>query len=110
MERSYFHPRESKAVKSELPAINQQSSGSVKVTMQNITNDEVEYITSQDTQYNQAILSIEKRCTMFHRRYPDRRIKKQVMTKVMKQAGLRKKKVNVRNVPHNGHLRQAEFA
>ena len=46
MERSYFHPRESKAVKSELPAINQQSSGSVKVTMQNITNDEVEYITS----------------------------------------------------------------
>ena len=71
--------------------------------MQNITDEEVEYITSQDTQYNQAILSIEKRCIMFHRRFTHRRIKKQVMTKVMKQAGMRKKKVTVRNVPHNAH-------
>ena len=44
--------------------------------MRNITDEEVDYITSQDTQYNQAILSIDKRCVMFHRRYPDRRIKK----------------------------------
>ena len=32
------------------------------------------------------------------------------MTKVMKQAGLRKKKVTVRNVPHNALQRQTEFA
>ena len=44
--------------------------------MRNITDEEIDYITSQDTQYNQAILSIDKRCIMFHRKYPDRRIKK----------------------------------
>ena len=47
---------------------------------------------------------------MFHRRFTHRRIKKQVMTKVMKRAGLRKKKVTVRNVPHNAIQRQTEFA
>ena len=36
---------------------------------------------------------------MFHRKFTDRRIKKGVMLKVMRQAGLRLKKIEVSNVP-----------
>ena len=48
-------------------------------------------------------------CTFFHRQFTDRRIKKGVMLKVLKQAGLRKKKVEVCSVPARQHERLGEF-
>jgi hypothetical protein len=69
------------------------------VTLRNITYEETKFITNQENQRLWAILSVEKRCVMFHRQFPDRRIKKGVMLKVMKEAGLRRKKIEVCNVP-----------
>ena len=77
--------------------------------MKNISDEEIGCITNQDNQRLWAILSIEKRCIMFHRRFLDRRIKKGVMLKVMKQAGFKRKKVEVCNVPARKEERQEEF-
>ena len=38
---------------------------------------------------------------MFHRKYPDRRIKPATLSKIMKQAGISKKKIIVRSLPKN---------
>jgi hypothetical protein len=46
---------------------------------------------------------------LFHRQFPDRRIKKGVMLKVMKLAGLKIKKVEVCNVPVRKEARTLEF-
>ena len=46
---------------------------------------------------------------MFHRKFTDRRIKKGVMLKVMKQAGLRLKKIEVSNIPAKKEQRVEEF-
>ena len=67
--------------------------------MANIKDQERDFIICQENQKLWAILNIDERCVMFHRKFPSRRIKKFVMLKVMKQAGLRKKKVHVSNVP-----------
>ena len=46
---------------------------------------------------------------MFHRKFPDRRIKVGVMLKVMRQAGIRIRKVEVSNVPAKKEQRVEEF-
>ena len=46
---------------------------------------------------------------MFHRQFLDRRIKRGVMLKVLKQAGLKLKKVEVCNVPARKEERKDEF-
>ena len=46
---------------------------------------------------------------MFHRQYPERRIKPGTMLKVMKQAGLRLKKIEVSNIPAKKEQRVQEF-
>ena len=61
--------------------------------MANIKADEFLFITSQRNQFEWATKSIQERCVLFHRTYPNRRIKKAIMLKVMKIAGLKKKKV-----------------
>ena len=47
---------------------------------------------------------------MFHRKFPDRRIKRGVMTKVMKIAGMSKRKVEICNIPAKKEQRVEEFA
>ena len=46
---------------------------------------------------------------MFHRTFTDRRITSGVMLKVMKQAGLKKKKIRVVNIPARKEDRIDEF-
>ena len=46
---------------------------------------------------------------MFHRQYPERRIKPGTMLKVMKQAGLKLKKIEVSNIPAKKEQRVEEF-
>ena len=98
MHRQYFETTTVLST-SSLPTLNVKASGPNQVTVRNITDEEVGFVTSQESQRRWAILSIEKRCTLFHRQYPDRRIRKGVMLKVMKLAGLKRKKVEVCNVP-----------
>ena len=56
-----------------------------------------------------AIASIEERCKLFHRVFPNRRISKRLMLQIMKSAGLKKKKVRIKNVPAKGEERLEEF-
>ena len=79
------------------------------VTLANITDDEVTFITSQDNQRLWAVLNINHRCILFHRQFTSRRIKRGVMLKVMKQAGLRLKKIEVSNIPAKKEQRVQEF-
>lgn len=55
------------------------------------------------------MVSVDNRCIVFHRQFPDRRIKRGVMLKVMKLAGLKLKKVEVCNVPARKEARVGEF-
>jgi hypothetical protein len=82
-----------------LPILNAESSRSVRVTMSNILDEEFKFITSQYNLNLWASLSIEERCVIFHRTFPNRRIKKGIMLKVMKLSGLRIKKIEISNVP-----------
>ena len=112
MHRKYFQPAASDQDEiqiSNTPKYNVQATGSKQVTMKNITDEEYDFIIDQDNQRCWANLSIEKRCVMFHRRFMDRRIKKQVMRKVMMQAGIKKKKIEVNVVPARKEERRSEF-
>lgn len=55
------------------------------------------------------MFSVDNRCIIFHRQFPDRRIKRGVMLKVMKLAGLKVKKVEICNVPARKEARAGEF-
>ena len=67
--------------------------------MANVKDAEIDFITSPENQKLWAVLSIESRCIMFHRKFPSRRIKKGVMLKIMKKAGLKRKKIQINNIP-----------
>ena len=79
------------------------------VTLKNITDEEVMFIINQNNLRRWAYLSIPKRCVIFHRTFTNRRIKKGVMLKVMHQAGLMKKKVEISNVAARKEERVDEF-
>ena len=65
------------------------------MTAKNITEEEVCFIINQTNLRRWAFLSVAKRCIVFHRQFGVRRIGPKVMLKIMKQAGLTKKKVHV---------------
>ena len=110
MHREYFRKKSSITNQNtSTPTLNARASGSIQVTLKNITEEEFDYITCQENQRCWATLSIEKRCIVFHRQHLDRRIKKGVMLKVMKLAGLKRKKVEVCSVPARKEERQKEF-
>ena len=54
-------------------------------------------------------MSIDQRCVIFHRQFPNRRILKGVMLKLMKRAGVRMKKIEICNVPTRKEARVEEF-
>ena len=97
MERTYFNPKAktNDLDESDLPLLNAEATGSSKVTVKNITPDEILFLIHNTTLYNQAILSLPKRATMFHRRFPNRRIKPRVISKIYRYFGITKKKVKV---------------
>ena len=46
---------------------------------------------------------------MFHREFTNRRISEHVLLKIMKQAGMKKKKVHIQSIPARREERQDEF-
>ena len=73
MERKYFNPKV-KPVNSDdsnIPLLNAEATGSTKVSVKSITPDEILFLIHNTTLYNHAILSLPKRCIMFHRQFPD---------------------------------------
>ena len=79
------------------------------VTVRNLTPDEMLYLVDQTTMINQATMSLEWRCIMFHRQFPMRRIKKGVLRKVYRMFGVTRKKVEVSCVPARMEARVQEF-
>ena len=98
LERSYFD----NLTKSQKPQETQ-------VTWRNITNEEIEFLISQTNQRIWANLSIEKRCVMFHRTYPNRRIGVSVVQRIYKMFGLKRKKIVVQSIPARIEERHGEF-
>ena len=97
MERKYFRPKKIEPTET------------TKVTVKNITPDEILFLIHNTTLYNQAILSLQKRSTMFHRQFPNRRIKPRVISVIYKYFGIKKKKVKVQNIPARLEERTPEF-
>ena len=97
MEWKYFNPK-AKACdsdESDFPLLNAEPTNATKVTVKNMTPDEILFLIHNTTLHNQAILSLQKRCIMFHRQFPNRRIKPRVISKIYKYFGIKKKKVKV---------------
>ena len=97
MERKYFSPK--------VP----EATDITKVTVKNITPDEILFLIHNTTLYNQAILSNHKRAQMFHRQFTNRRIKPRVISKIYRYFGITKKKVKVQNIPARLEERTEEF-
>ena len=79
------------------------------MTERNITPEEFDYLTSTENLQAWAHLPLLARCIMFHRKFPDRWIRRQTLGTIMRKAGLRKKRVTVRNVPQRKTQRIEEF-
>ena len=75
----------------------------------NVTTDEMLFLVDQTTMINQATMSLEWRCKMFHRQFPDRRIKPGVLRKIYRWFGITKKKVEVSCIPAKFETRVQEF-
>ena len=97
MERKYFSPK--------VP----EATDITKVTVKNITPDEILFLIHNTTLNNQAILSLHKRAQMFHRQFTNRRIKPRVISKIYRYFGITKKKVKVQNIPARLEERTEEF-
>jgi hypothetical protein len=55
-----------------------------RVTCANVTDEELQYITSTEILQKWAPFGIQVRCCFFHRQFPDRRIAPHILTKLMK--------------------------
>jgi hypothetical protein len=91
------------------PKLNAPPSKGAKVTLRTITDQEIEYLTSPETLRAWAPYSLSWRCTMFHRRYPDRWLAPHVLAQLYRNAGIRKKTVNIRRVAQRRTQRLDEF-
>ena len=62
MERKYFRPKAkaNDTDESDLPLLNAEPADATKVTVKNITPDEILFLIHNTTLYNQAILSLPK--------------------------------------------------
>ena len=89
LKREFFNPKKQQPKKppGKVPTLQVFEASPLKasqVTCANITEEEVAFITDRQTLREWAPLSLFVRCSMFHRRFPNRRISSQVLTKVMK--------------------------
>ena len=70
-----------------------------RVSMTNITEEEIEFLTNRETIREWSPYSLLFRCNLFHRRFPDRRISAKILRKVMLSMGFKKKVIKVVNAP-----------
>ena len=69
------------------------------MTERNITDEELEFLLDSETLRDWAPFSLAMRCVMFHRRFPNRWMRRLQLSKIMRKAGMTKKKVTVTNAP-----------
>ncbi len=107
---SYFKATPIKLRKSiSPPKLRVKPSKKSKVTFGNATQAEISYIIDPDFQQQYAHISLLGRCILFHRYFPDRRIDRWVMSRIMRRAGLTKKTIVVKKIPSRRTLRISEF-
>ena len=82
-----------------VPKYRSKPKGRAVVTEANLTPEEFTYLTCEENLYAWAHLPLLARCIMFHRKFPDRWIRRQTLGSIMRKAGLKKKRVTIRNVP-----------
>ena len=82
-----------------VPKYRSKPKGRAVVTETNITPEEFDYLICEENLQAWAHLPLLARCIMFHRKFPDRWIRRQTLGSIMRKAGLRKKSITIRNVP-----------
>ena len=78
-------------------------------TVKTLRPEEVEYLTDPDNLYNWAAYPLTWRCVLFHRKFPDRWLRRQELGKLYRQCNIRKKKVTANRAPRQKTLRISEF-
>ncbi len=91
------------------PKLRVKPSKKSKVTFGNATEAEISYIIDPDFQQRYAHISLLGRCILFHRYFPDRRIDRWVMSRIMRRAGLTKKVIAIKKIPKRSTQRISEF-
>ena len=91
------------------PKLNARPSEGAKVTLQNIRDEEIEFLTSSETLRAWAPYSLQWRCTLFHRRYPDRWLAPWTLSQLYRNAGIKKKSILTRRAPQRKTQRLEEF-
>ena len=89
--------------------MNVKPRGLVAVNIKNLESDEFYFIISQFNQRLWAAKSIDERCKLFHRTFPDRRISVPMMRRIMSMANIVKKRIIVSTAPARRDERTEEF-
>ena len=65
----------------------------------NVTAEEILYLIDADNLRTWASYSLEWRCTLFHRKFPDRWINRYVLGRLYRDFGVKKKQVVIKRAP-----------
>ena len=84
LHRRYFASSEKERLSTIVPKLNAAARPHQKVSLLNVTDEEVKFICSQENQVACSHLSLKSRCIFFHRQFPDRWIKPRAMSKVIR--------------------------
>ena len=71
--------------------------------------EEFRYLTDPETLRTQAHLSLLGKSVWFHRHFPERWLGRTTLSKILRKAGLNKKRITVRNLPQRYTMRLEEF-
>jgi len=107
----YFNPTTDvkKRMSLQPPKLNAQPSRGAKVTLKTITAEEVDYLVDPVNLRAWASYSLEWRCTLFHRKFPNRWISRFTIGRLMSRCGVKKKAIVVRRAPQRKTQRLDEF-
>ena len=91
------------------PKLNAAPMPGQRVQQYTIRHNELEFLLDPDTHRDWAHFSLAQRCVMFHRRFPDRWLQPWDLSKIMREAGMRKKRVSVTRAPAKFTQRLEKF-
>jgi hypothetical protein len=107
--RSHFKPPAQRSSSVTPPKYKVRPNKGSRVTPENIMPEEFRWLVDADNLQQMAHLSLEARCLLFHRQFPDRWLSRHRMGFIMRQAGLSKKKIAIRRMPQRKTQRTEEF-
>lgn len=107
----YFNPTSDaeKRLSIQPPKLNAKPSKASKVTVKTVTAEELEYIIDPDNLRTWSSYSLDWRCTLFHRKFPNRWISRHTLSSIMRRCGIKKKVIVVKRAPQRLTQRLDEF-